>query len=130
MKSKIKAFDSPDLRNLRELEPYNPESGVVDVTKSDFGVLIEVFVGPADDALRSFGKEMFQVMVCSPDWLARRVREGPLIGRHHLFVEKWDWVSIQETLRSLFEIEGATWPEIAQQLARIGGWEFEDYKGH
>jgi hypothetical protein len=76
------------------------------------------------------GEESFDVVVCTPRWLARRVRdEGAIIGRHHLIVERWDAARVRRCLTDAAESQEAqTWPELAAKIGRIGKWEFEDYR--
>ena len=76
------------------------------------------------------GEESFDVVVCTPRWLDRRVREGsPLIGRHHLVIERWDAARVRLYLTRAVESEEApTWPELAIKIGRIGKWEFDDYR--
>jgi hypothetical protein len=76
------------------------------------------------------GEESFDVVVCTPRWIERWVREnGPLVGRHHLIVEEYDRPRIQLYLTDEVEAcEGETWPDVARQIGRIGKWEFEDYE--
>jgi len=87
-------------------------------------LLVQMMVGPAGQA----GEESFEVLVCTPRWLDRRVREdGPLIGRHHLVIERWDAARIQLCLTAAVESEEApTWPDLATRVGWIGKWEFED----
>jgi len=77
-----------------------------------------------------FTPERFDVVVCTPRWLDRWIREdGPLIGRHHLIVERWDAARIRLYLTEAVESEEApTWPELGVKIGRIGKWEFEDYR--
>jgi hypothetical protein len=115
MKAKIKSFHSPDV-DLATFWPDDPE---------DVGFLLQVLAGPAD----SPAEESFDLMVVTPRRLGRETREnGPLIGRHHLIVHRYDWGEIRAFLTRLFEAEIApTWEELGTRLGRIGYWEFEDY---
>ncbi|MFF0344347.1 immunity 8 family protein [Kribbella sp. NPDC004875] len=92
----------------------------------DDAVWIRLIVGPADGA----GEESFDVLVCTPAWLQRVIREkGPQVGRHHLIVEEMDLPRVVAFLRRRFEeVEAPTWRGVAGKLARIGYWEFEDYQ--
>jgi Immunity protein 8 len=112
----VRRFHSPDA----ELDFYVPEDS------EDVGLLVQMMVGPAGKP----GEESFDVLVCTPRWLDRRVREGgPLIGCHHLVIERWDAARIRHYLTDAVESEEApTWPELAIKISRIGKWEFEDYR--
>ena len=49
--------------------------------------------------------------------------------RHHLLMESFDWPTLSSYIkRRVHECEGATWREVAEKLARLGYWEFEDYR--
>lgn len=116
MRATVRRFHSPDV----DLEPYVPDDPL------DFGLLVQVMVGPAEGP----GEESFDVVVCTPRWLERRVREdGPLSGRHHLIMERYDFARVRLYLTEAVESqEASTWAELAHKLARIGKWEFEDYQ--
>lgn len=85
-----------------------------------------MMIGPEGEP----GEESFDVVVCTPRWLERRVHEeGALIGRHHLMIERWDADRVRNFLRDAVESEEApTWPELAAKIGRLGKWEFEDYQ--
>lgn len=112
----MKRFHSPDA----ELQTYEPEDA------SDFGVLVQVMAGPADGP----GEESFDVVVCTPRWLQRLTDEqGPVICRHHLVVESWDWPRIRLFLTQEVEThEAPSWRDLAAKIGRLGKWEFEDYQ--
>lgn len=82
-------------------------------------------VGPAEGS----SEESFDVIVCTPRWLERCVRqEGPLLGCHHLIMEKYDVARMRIFLTNEIEsIKAPTWHELASKIGRIGKWEFEDY---
>jgi hypothetical protein len=69
-------------------------------------------------------------LVCTPRWLDGRVREhGPLVGHHHLVVEKYDWARVKLYLTDDEESQEAdTWPDLAVKVGGVGKWEFEDYQ--
>jgi immunity protein 8 of polymorphic toxin system len=76
------------------------------------------------------GEEAFDILVCTPDWIAREVEHGGIVnGRHHLIVRKFDLSLITSFLLEAANNSTArTWQEAAAKLSRIGKWEFEDYK--
>ena len=86
---------------------------------------LRMIVGPPDGP----GEESFDVLVCTPDWLARVVsKEGPQIGRHRLILERLDLRESEAFLRRQVErLEASTWEELAAKISRLGYWEFEDY---
>jgi hypothetical protein len=81
--------------------------------------------GPANGP----GEESFDVVVCTPRWLQSLTSEqGPVVGRHHLVVNSWDWPQIRSFLTRAVEAhEAPTWGELAPKIGQIGRWEFEDY---
>jgi hypothetical protein len=87
---------------------------------------LRMLVGSADTP----GMESFDVLVCTPGWLAKEVREhGPQVGRHMLILETLDLAQAQTFLRRRVEqLMAPAWSEIAEKIARLGYWEFEDYQ--
>lgn len=116
MRAEVRYFHSPDC----DLEQFVPED------PADVGVLVQILVGPADGP----GEESFDVLVLTPRRSSRWVEQkGPLLGRHHLFVNEFDWPVIKKFLTSAVEREVApSWPELGERIGRIGKWEFEDYR--
>ena|ERR1022692_1368085 len=116
MRAVVRSFSSPDV----DLSTYRS------TTPNDDGFLLSMYVGPEEGP----GEESFDLTVCTPVWLQRRVREsGPLIGRHYLFVEPLDVEVVTSFLVvQVRQLEAGTWTELAEKLARIAHWEFEDYR--
>lgn len=88
---------------------------------------LRMIVGPHD----SPGEEFFDVLVCTPLWLASEIdKHGPQIGRHHLVVGHLDMPKAIAFLRERIEhrTSASTWHELAEKIGRIGLWEFEDYR--
>jgi hypothetical protein len=117
MRATLKRLHSPD---ILELSSYQPE------VDDSFGFLLQVLVGPKEGE----GEESFDVFVCTPEWLKRNHNRTDLIvGRHYLIIFEYNY---DRLLRYLDEYcsrcSGETWQEIAEQLGRLGKWEFEDYK--
>ncbi len=84
MRAEIKRFHSPDTDDLENFEPQNPDR---------FVLLIQVMIGPAGVD----GEESFDVIVCTPDWLADRAAEtGFVCGRHHFIVNRYDFRLLRE----------------------------------
>ena len=90
-----------------------------------FSLWLRLQVGPSDGE----GSESFDVLVCSPGWLACQCeRDGFVIGRHHFVVNQYRFDFIRDKLiKYIGHCSGENWPEIAGKVARIGHWEFEDY---
>lgn len=96
--------------------------------QSEFCLTARMVVGPADTE----GEESFDVTVCTPEWLAVQCRRqgGILDARHHLVVDydSFDHYALHNWLATrVARVEAATWHQLAEQLSRIGLWEFEDY---
>lgn len=87
---------------------------------------LRIIAGPSGE----LGEESFDITVCSPAWVAEHVaREGIVDGRHLLIVQQFDWNSIKAYIEGrVGACEGADWTEVANKLARLGYWEFEDYQ--
>jgi hypothetical protein len=112
----VRYFHSADVPDLSTWEPESP---------TNVAISLEIAVGPKDE----IGEETFELFVMTPEALSERV---PLFsvypGRHHLFVERWDWPLIERYLRTNVEAaQGASWRELTTVVGRLGRWEFEDY---
>jgi hypothetical protein len=83
-------------------------------------------IGPAN----ANSEELFYLTVSSPKWLARAVeRDGFVWGRHHLIVLHYDLDRITAIITKFVErCSGESWPVVAEKLARIASWKFEDYR--
>lgn len=117
MRARLMDLFSPDIPELESWTPPNPQR---------FGFLVQMSIG----AYEGDGEDLFDVVVCSPAWLADRMTDHELqSGRHHLFTKTYDWPRIEAYLRTRIESEDAeTWEELASRLGRLGMWEFEDYR--
>jgi hypothetical protein len=116
VRAAFRAIESPDV-DLRTYRPADPE---------DDAVFVTVYAGPADGP----GEESFDLTVCTPQWLSRKVHEsGPMLGRHLVIVERLDMSKVALFLKRQIESQEAPdWPTLGQRLGRIGFWEFEDYR--
>ena len=112
----LKRLHSPDVPDLDSFYPDDEQC---------FGFLLQAFFGPSGGD----GEESFDIIVCTPRWLAREVeRTGIMTGRHHLFVMEYSLGRIRAFLmRYAQACTGETWAEAASKLSRLGHWEFEDY---
>lgn len=116
MRPQLKHVHSPDVEDVESYAP--PDTG-------RFGILVQLMVGPEGHD----GEESFDVVLCTPRWLAEQVEEaGVLDLRHHLLVDSWDWGRVLDYVeRFLASVEAPSWPEVAAIVGRLGRWEFEDY---
>ena len=94
----------------------------------EFAFLARLYVGPSDGP----GEESFDVQVCSPEWLAARCAAEGFVDGRHTVVTTLDAYS-EEGLRSFLtrrveSANGTVWHEVAEKVARLGLWEFEDYR--
>lgn len=113
----LKRLHCPDALNLESFSPADPTS---------FSLLLQAMFGPEGNE----GEDSFDILVCTPRWLALEVERKSLVdGRHHLVVGKFDLAQIRSFLVAYAKTcAGKTWPEVASKLSRLGKWEFEDYR--
>lgn len=122
MKAVLKSYYSVNIENLESYIPNNPES---------YGFNLTLLVGPKD----SDGEESFNIIVVTPKWLLEKyanpafAKDEIIIGRHYLIVFEYNFERIISFIRNYVEnCTGDSWDEIAEKLARLGQWEFEDYR--
>jgi hypothetical protein len=116
MRAKLKRLHSPD---IPDLENWYPGEG-------PFGFLLQAMVGPAS----SDGEESFDMIVCTPEWFAERMR-GQLVmsGIHTLFISNYDYGAPKRFIeRSVERSEAEDWSKLADRLSWLGHWEFADYR--
>lgn len=116
MKAQVKEIIGPDVADLPNFVADDPEN---------FGFLIQLLVGPENQE----GFESFDIVVCTPKWLSEtHASDDIIIGRHHLIVFEYDFDRIMQKIESyIAEFDEDTWSTLAQKIARLGKWEFEDY---
>jgi hypothetical protein len=116
MKAEIKKLHSPD---IEDLENYKPDA------KDDFCFLIQIIAGPEGED----GEESFDVIVCTPKWLLANSKEGAIDGQHYLITSEYNYEALLAFIKNKIEsLESETWQGIAEQFAKFGKWEFENYK--
>ena len=115
MRAQLKSLHSPDI----DLSNYWPED------PGCFGFLLQAFVGPEGED----GDESFSFNVCTPRWLEIENKDRIIFGANHLIVTNYNLPAIESHLRRYFErCVGDTWSEVSAKVARVGHWEFEDYR--
>jgi hypothetical protein len=116
MRAKVNFFFSPDV----DLDDFHPDDS------ANFSFLLQAIVGPAD--VPDSG-ESLQFIVCTPQNLEERVAAEAIIFGHALVVVRSSNAQeITEEVRKVIErLQAPTWPELAQKLARLGTYEFEDF---
>jgi hypothetical protein len=112
----LRRLHSPDVDNLETYVPLVPEC---------FGILVQAMFGPEG----AEGEESFDILVCTPAWLAERVQSvGFLSGRNQLVVSSFNFSQLRDFIVEYGKsATGETWRDVAKKLARLGKWEFEDY---
>lgn len=88
-------------------------------------LFVQLMIGPAD----SPGEESFDVMVCTPQSRQSVVDPGdPESESYLVVVDRIDAGLIQEYVQDyLQDLEAPTWQELAQEIGKLGKWEFQDY---
>lgn len=119
------AFMRAELKHLT----FDPDPATLSGDAAEFAMRVRMIVGPAAGAP---GEESFDLTVCTPEWLADACRKsgGLYDARHHVIVglEEFDKRTLGDWLEARVRaVEGATWGEVGNRLARLGYWEFEDY---
>jgi hypothetical protein len=116
IRAELKGLYSPDTPSLEDFDPDGP-----------FGILVQAMIGPLNDR----GEESFDIMVCTPEWLAATMikdNKDMVSGRHYLLVRRYDYRELKTFLQDYCtSCQGKSWQAVAEKLARIGHWEFEDY---
>jgi hypothetical protein len=117
MRAELKRLHSPDIDDLSTYRPTETD---------EFCFLLQVIAGP--EGLD--GEEAFDVVVCTPKWIARNNKPSALIvGRHYLIVFEYNYERIARFIEDYcVACEGSSWQEVAEKLGRLGRWEFEDYQ--
>ena len=110
MKAQVVSVYSSDI----DIDTYVSEDPLVD------GQWIRFMVG----SVGSIGSEAFDVIVCTPQWLAQIIaKEGPQIGRHHVIVESFDVpTAINFITQRIEELERDDWHSLGERIGWIGMW--------
>ena len=117
MKAIVKGIDIGGHIGFDQYWPEDP---------SCFGLWLTVQVGPDDEE----GGHLYQILACTPAGITREYGQtGAIWGRHMLIVFDFDPERIKsEITRYVNGCTGKDFWEVAQKVARIGAWEFEDYQ--
>jgi hypothetical protein len=117
VRARLLRLHSPDADSLQEYVPEDPEA---------FGLLVQAMVGPED----SEGEESFDFVVCTARWFAAQpFDKGFAWPRHHLFLNRWDYSTLERAISDGPENNPARrwgrrfhWNQrwAAKHLARIG----------
>jgi hypothetical protein len=105
-----------------------PDPRTLSEDPAEFAFLVSLSVGPSDGP----GEETFGVQVCTPEWLVRRCNEEAFVDVRHTIVTTiagYSEAGLRSYLtRRVEQATGETWHEVAEKVARLGYWEFEDYR--
>lgn len=113
MKAKIK---SVDLNSQIGIADFRPER------EDYFSVWLTFTIGTAGGE----GGDSFRLNVCTPKWLQDK---APRWGRHLLIVDRYDLEWILASVESyISSIDESDWLAVAEKIARLLEWEFEDYE--
>ena len=117
MRAELKRLHCPDINDLSGYAPQEADN---------FGFLLQAMIGPAGQE----GEEAFDILVWTPAWLQRKYTATEIIlGRHYLIVFRYDYQDLTSYIATFAEqCTGESWRDVAQQLSRLGKWEFEDYR--
>ena len=118
MRANLKEMYSLELSTT--MEEYRPE------ILENFGLSVRLMVGQEGED----GTESFDVLVCTADWIKDQLTlERCIWGRHMLVVQEYDYALILELVSvRIASCDGKDRAEVANKLARIAAWEFEDYR--
>jgi len=117
MRAALRYLHSPDIPDLASFQPTEVDN---------FGFLLQILVGPQEGV----GEESFDVMVCTPRWLIENHSpEDILACRHMLIMFQYDYRRLERFIQArIATVSGESWHDIANQLAKLAHWEFEDYR--
>ena len=117
MRAKLLALHSPDLKDLKKGQLSAP---------THFCLYIQAFIGPEGQR----GEESFDILVCTPSWIAKEIAEqGYIWGRHRLVVSEYDYDLIWNAISEICsKTEAADWSAVAGALNHFGAWEFSEFR--
>lgn len=114
MKAYLHSINCPDVDDITNFEP----------STASFAIPLQLMVGPAENRE---SEESFDLVVCSPDWLSQE--KQPVIGNHFLITNEFSYGALEQFFREyLASCHGEDWRAVALKVARLGRWEFEDYR--
>jgi Immunity protein 8 len=111
--AKLRSLSCTDIPSLEAFWPEGP-----------FGIYIDAMIGPSD----GLGEESFGFTLCTPEWFAQNMKDTFVPGRHYLFVKEYDYAALERYVRNYCQrCMGNSWREVAEKVAYLGYWEFENY---
>lgn len=117
MKPVVRYLHSPDVIDLDQHRPNNPE----------FAVLVQAMIGPDTG---DSGEESFDFVVCSPDWMSAQLAQKPwLSGYGMLVMTEFSADRVRSAIEEIISgIKAESWSQFAVSMSRYGVWEFADYR--
>jgi len=117
MEAALKGLSSSDIPDIEKYQPLHDDN---------FGFVLRALVGPSGHP----GEESFDITVCTPKWLEEQYGSSEaVLGLHKLIVFRYDYLELRRFIEKyLMHCSGNSWPEIAQKVALLGQWEFENYR--
>ena len=113
IKLEIKNVSSPDVELWSDIPPAN-----------DVYFLLQLEIGEQGDDR----KDLFQIMVATPEGLRARAKASVLADRATLVVSELDWNSLLQELGKIVQAcNGCDWNDSVSKLQRYFRWEYEDY---
>lgn len=117
MDAELKRLHSPDVYDLKNYQPEDPEV---------FCFILQAMIGPLGGA----GEESFDIEVCTPKWIESHHGVGEVvIGQYYMFVREYNYQNIVSAIeRFLKGCSGKDWREVSNKVSRLGRWEFDGYE--
>ncbi|WP_082506075.1 Imm8 family immunity protein [Deinococcus sp. Leaf326] len=118
MKAELKGIVSTEFSY--PFEQFYPED------ERSFGMTVQLLVGPKGEN----SSEIFDLLICSPDWIKTEyAHQGYTWGTNILILLEYDFFLIKECIERYISLcAGENWADLAYQISKIGGWEFENYR--
>lgn len=114
MRVEIKDIDSTDIEDLKNYRPTG-----------EFYFHVDIDVGAQNEK----GSELFQVKVCSPEWLKNNRADDVVNGRGMMIMNEFHFEKFENFIqKTMGIIEGENWDEIMKKLSRFARWYSEDLK--
>ncbi|WKL57150.1 Imm8 family immunity protein [Asticcacaulis sp. ZE23SCel15] len=117
MRAQLKSLHSPDV----DLDSYYPNNA------DCFSFLLQAFIGPDVED----GEDVFNFIVCTPQWLEVEKKGEITFGANYIIVTNYNLKDIEEHLKSYAQrCVGDSWVEVANKIAKVGEWEFDNYQAY
>ncbi len=117
----------PKLRRDSIISGDYPGIDVRDITVNEisFCIPLEFIVGEADKE----GGDLFQIEVCSPEWIEKELEMIHILSNRHLvIVKKWNFLTVIDFIETYLEsCTAENWNDVTLKISRMAQWEFEDY---